>query len=228
MKMKADDFQKKFSGVIFGTAVGDALGYPVEFQKGGPPVTGLRNGGLVSDDTQMMVATLEGLMRAGTWNDVIRAGEAVANSYVEWASSPKNNRAPGNACMAGCRALAAGVPWERAGVNGAGGCGTAMRSMAYGIWHYRDPDIAGDWAASHARMTHRSPMAQAAAAAVAAGVAAAIQDLPCEQVARLAQRAALGWSEDVAKMLALAQVWAAESLEENGSVAFRSGAVLAR
>ena len=68
-------YQDKIRGCLFGGAVGDALGYPVEFlpyhriqQKYGPkgirqyaldPATGLA---LISDDTQMSLFTANGII----------------------------------------------------------------------------------------------------------------------------------------------------------------------
>ena len=200
-------FNSRVLGVVFGTAVGDALGYPVEFMDmegihsrfGSQGVTGFsphherRNfppldilGDVpesvepridypYSDDTQMFLATLKGLMRARTWDDLNAAAEEVAVEYVVWSRSAENDRSPGNACMAGCRNLGAGIPWRKSGVEDAKGCGASMRSMAYGLWHWDCLDKAASWAAHQALMTHRSREAMASAAMVAVGVAGLIQ-----------------------------------------------------
>lgn len=166
----------KIQGVVFGTAIGDALGYPVEFHSA-PQVTTLVQNPLYSDDTQMFLATCEGLLAAETWDNEDAAAQAIAEYYVRWSRSPENNRAPGNACMRGCARLGERVPWRSAGAEDAGGSGSAMRSMAYGIWHWSDPAKAAAWAASHSRMTHGHAMATASSAAVAAGVAYALQGM---------------------------------------------------
>jgi ADP-ribosylglycohydrolase len=108
---------------------------------------------------------------------------------------------PGGACLYGCRALAAGVEWQKAGRPGAGGCGAAMRSAPYGLWFHGDVDKAAEWAGAHSNMTHRHPMADASAAAVAAGVAEAIQGLDYHRVARMMIRAARPRDLGTAKML---------------------------
>ncbi len=71
----AIDVLDRFRGTLFGGAVGDALGYPVEFITGrqlsaampAPPVrlpVGAGGKAIVSDDTQMALFTAEGWIRA--------------------------------------------------------------------------------------------------------------------------------------------------------------------
>lgn len=171
---------ERIKGVVFGTAIGDALGYPVEFldldaiRKRHGRVEGfvqLAPVALYSDDTQMFIAVAEGLLDTGTRENLELAARGVADRLIAWVDSPENNRAPGGACMAGCRNLGKGLPWREAGKLRGGGCGAAMRSMAYGIWCWYQPCQAAEWAGEMALMTHRLPMAQASAAAVAAIVA---------------------------------------------------------
>lgn len=95
------DFKSKFRGCLIGGAIGDALGYPIEFMSMGAirktygsdgiqaldadPATGTA---MISDDTQMTLFTASGLLRAvhikettgGT--DIIRGG--IYPSYLRW------------------------------------------------------------------------------------------------------------------------------------------------
>lgn len=175
----------RIEGVVLGTAIGDALGFPVEFLhvpdieqlygrvRGFEIWQGRRKESdyaLYTDDTQMFRAVCDGLLLSETWTDIDKAGKWVARKFVRWLRSPENTRAPGSSCIAGCKNLEHGVEWRESGVE-SGGCGAAMRSMAYGLW-LDDPGEASQWAAEHAVMTHNTPMAQASAAAVAAIVAA--------------------------------------------------------
>lgn len=182
--MQNPDLRDRIAGAVLGTAIGDALGFPIEFlseqrlfelyPEGVKDFAQLVDGvALYSDDTQMLVATLQGLWRARTWTFVEKAAQEVAEEYIDWMEHAPS-RAPGNACMAGCRELARReLPYWKCGVLDAEGCGTAMRSMAYGMWFPDDPGTAAAWAADHAQMTHRSSVAFEAAAIVA-GVTAVL------------------------------------------------------
>jgi ADP-ribosylglycohydrolase len=202
------NFKKRMMGVIYGTAIGDALGFPVEFHPNPQGVVDLPTPALYSDDTQMFRATLEGLMAAGRDASLEEAAVHVARAYVAWSVSPENNRAPGAACMGGCAQLARGVPWRQAGRPDSGGCGAAMRSMAYGMCHQNTPSKAARWAAEHALMTHGHPMAQASAAAIAAGTAASLMGLTPNEIGRRMVKAAGPYDEETASMLAQAIRWA--------------------
>lgn len=197
----------RVAGVIFGTAIGDAMGAPVEFQYVNPdkPVVHdlkcYRGVARYTDDTQMMAATFLGLLQANTWVSVDDSAEAIAQEYMRWSVSPENTRAPGGACMLGCRNLARGVAWRESGKVDGGGCGAAMRSMAYGVWHRLPSPLATMWAAQHALMTHRHPMAMASAAAVAAGVQAGLDDGSPETVAVAMAVAAAQYDRETKMML---------------------------
>lgn len=198
----------KIAGVVLGTAIGDALGYPVEFNKDRLPVKALAElvdkqarCALYSDDTQMFLATVEGLadaLVANRWG-VTDAAPFIAGHYVKWSKSPENNRAPGGACMYGCANLADGIAWDVAGKPHGKGCGAAMRSMAYSL--FLEVDHAAQWAGEHALMTHRDASAQASAAAVAAGVRGALEDLGKFQIAALMVSAARVYDAETAMLL---------------------------
>jgi len=199
--------KERIEGVVLGTAIGDALGYPTEFMSmdsirtlHGRVTDFLNDPPLYTDDTQMMRAAAEGLLRARTWDDLDAAAEEVAEEFVAWSISPENNRAPGNACMLGCRNLGAGQHWKVSGKLNGGGCGAAMRSMAYGVWH-PEPVKAAEWAAEHALMTHRSPPAKASAAAVAAIVSALCADYTPEEACVLGEEMARRYEDRTADMI---------------------------
>lgn len=188
-------------GAVLGGAIGDALGAPVEFvrsvaaiRRKYPPagITGFvhwderpgvdRYGGY-TDDTQMSEVVLRSLLDSiEAEDDLDAAMRHLADGFVEWSRNPQGgHHAPGNACLAGCSRLAAGVPWNEAGGEDAGGCGSVMRVHPFGLLFADDPERAEAWAVAHSRLTHRAPIAFAACAAMTAGVAALVRGETAEK-----------------------------------------------
>src|SRR5262249_10246306 len=123
-----------------------------------------------TDDTQMAEIVLRTLVEGH--EDLDEAMERLAKGFVEGGGSPQGgHRAAGNACMSGCRQLARGVPWREAGGAMAGGCGSVMRAYPFGLIFSDDLDKAERWAVEHSKLTHRDPIALAASAAMAVGMA---------------------------------------------------------
>lgn len=211
----ANDRQTRIRASIVAQAMGDAMGYAVEFNRSVTP----RNvrvrspfdaleGDIVarfSDDTQMAYAVADALTR----DDVRTSEEAavsVALRIAEWYDSPLGgtHRAPGNACSMGARALIrmrdAGTieeQWHLAGKPDGKGCGIVMRSAPFG-WL----DCAPRFAAELSAQTHRSPCARAQGAAMTAAVARAIEcpEDPFE-VAQSALYAAVEEDEYTARLI---------------------------
>jgi ADP-ribosylglycohydrolase len=134
---------------LLGGALGDALGYPIEFSRDAFPDAAPAFEGIVSDDTQMTMFTAEGLV--DTWNAPVL--ERVHEAYQRWlrtqASAPERGlegllgvpelwvrRAPGNTCLT---ALMQNAHFDRmpsvvAPPNDSKGCGAVMRSAPFGLW----------------------------------------------------------------------------------------------
>jgi len=221
----AIDLKDKFMGCILGSAIGDALGYTVEFSSmadihkrfgsAGIQTLQLReidgeNCAIYSDDTQMARAVAEGLIRAGKVGTVNDAASEVAEEFIAWYKSPDNNRAPGGACMSGCTKLDEGqLPWwECGGPNtndGAGGCGSVMRAHPYGLFYFDDRARAIKVAAEHSRLTHGAPLAMAASAALAAGVWSALRNYDPARIASSMQDAAYRYDQGTGDMLVIAE-----------------------
>ena len=131
--------------------------------------------------------------------------ERMARAFVRWSEHPQGgHRAPGNACMAGCRALARGVHWSQAGGATAGGCGSVMRAYPFGLVFADDLARAERWSVAHSKLTHRDPIALAASAAMAVGVARALRGEPVDLVASEMVAAACRYSPKTAAMMATA------------------------
>jgi ADP-ribosylglycohydrolase len=185
----------RYIGCLMGGAVGDALGAPIEFQRlssilqtFGPE--GLRKyveyedgTGSITDDTQMMLFTAEGLLRArhrlalrGTWEGY---DHICYTAYQRWlytqgetclkssTSAPKRDgwlvnlpqlhqrRAPGNTCLS---ALISGRPGTIDNpINNSKGCGGVMRIAPVGLLLHSDATLAFRTGAELAAMTHGHP-----------------------------------------------------------------------
>ncbi|RMF88299.1 MAG: ADP-ribosylglycohydrolase family protein [Nitrospirae bacterium] len=188
------------AGAVLGAAIGDAMGRPTEFlsleeirRRYGPKgVTGLqletdeagRPVAPVTDDTQMAEVVLRCLLESRRRGEGLEAAmERIGRGFVAWSHRPDlARRAPGNACLEGCHALERGVPWDQAGGATAGGCGSVMRCYPFGLLFADDPERAERWSVAHSKLTHRDPIALAACAAMARGVAALLQGAPPPEV----------------------------------------------
>jgi ADP-ribosylglycohydrolase/protein-tyrosine phosphatase len=174
----------RFLGCVLGGAVGDAFGYAVEFlrlaeirRRFGPsglvePV--LEDGRLVvSDDTQMTLFTLEGMLRAlvpGEPVDPGRVAEEVRRAYLDWLDTQSGRppgqglhgtlarnapmrarRAPGVTCVSALSAGGRGTP-ERP-INDSKGCGAVMRVAPLAFLPV-DPEAAFRLGATTGALTH--------------------------------------------------------------------------
>ena len=189
------DFADRVLGCLLGGAVGDAFGYGVKFQslasirstfgEKGSTKPVFHDGNLiVSDDTQMTMFTLEGLLRATSFDEE-RAVEELRLAYLDWHStqstpisewSPAGSiwqderlrigRAPGNTCLSALRAGGTGTPDSR--INNSKGCGGIMRVAPIGLIRQWPPEKVFGVAARAAAITHGHPSGFWSAAAMAA------------------------------------------------------------
>lgn len=192
-------FRSKVHGCLLGGALGDALGYAVEFDSAegirarfGPSgLTGFDQLELpapVSDDTQMTLYTVDGLVEVLQWaNDGVGADETACLwlAYLRWLKTqgealPVNapdqpdrwidgqevlhhRRAPGNACLSGL--LTGEMGTRKRPVNpDSKGCGTVMRSAPFGLLPYVAAETVYKFSADGAALTHGHPSALHSAA----------------------------------------------------------------
>lgn len=170
----------KLRGSLIGGAVGDALGYQIEFSTNikEKQITKYLDGkGIISDDTQMTLFTANSLL----WRETRLSLKGIAPScvnaiymgYLEWLETQTGRdsnskicwikdvkelyslRAPGNTCLS---ALQSGVfgTLEKP-INNSKGCGSVMRIAPIGLYA-KDVETAGLLAAEASALTHGHPL----------------------------------------------------------------------
>ncbi|MBQ7541663.1 MAG: ADP-ribosylglycohydrolase family protein [Clostridia bacterium] len=179
------DPKNKIRGCLIGGAVGDALGYTVEFKryaeirkqfgdKGiAAYVTDPKSGkAIISDDTQMTLFTAEGILAPEG-----DAADNVYKAYLNWLTTQRTayanrpaagasrlmrraelyaRRAPGNTCLS---ALSSGrMGTVEHPINASKGCGGVMRVAPIAFLKLSDPSETDKLAAQAAAITHGHPL----------------------------------------------------------------------
>ena len=215
---------ERFLGCLLGGAVGDAFGYAVEFssisdirRKFGPAgiqEPSLTDGKLVvSDDTQMTLFTLEGILKgleepSPSTETIV---ESIRLSYLDWlgtqgesnAKSRKSRgwlahrpelrawRAPGMTCLSSLRHGGHGTIKEL--INDSKGCGGAMRSAPVGLFRRFDPKQAFDLGARSAAITHGHPSGYLSAGMVSAIVRHLMDGMDIQAATEASLQILKGW-----------------------------------
>ncbi|WP_018549291.1 ADP-ribosylglycohydrolase family protein [Streptomyces sp. LaPpAH-108] len=161
------------TGSLLGLALGDALGFPTEFNdvpsilaKCGPwREMELPGRAFVSDDTQMTLA-LGRALRTATDRGALspaRLEAPLREEFVDWYESPENNRAPGRTCLTACGLLKeAGRAWQDASQIHSKGCGANMRVAPLGLAPGLSAEQRSGAAQLQSALTHGHPTALAA------------------------------------------------------------------
>jgi len=121
----------RYVGCLLGVAIGDALGYPVEFQRHGPFIVSGMTSPWYSDDTQMTLATTEGLIKS---KETGNPTAEVYREYLRWLDSqsdPSQRRAPGGTCISALSSGQMGTVENK--LNDSKGCGGVMRTAPAGL-----------------------------------------------------------------------------------------------
>ncbi|MEU6811830.1 ADP-ribosylglycohydrolase family protein [Streptomyces sp. NPDC046831] len=161
------------TGALIGLALGDALGFPTEFDdvpsilaKCGPwREMELPKRAFVSDDTQMTLAVGRALRTALGRGALApkRLERPLREEFVDWYESPENNRAPGSTCLTACCLLKAdGRVWQEASQIGSKGCGATMRVAPIGLAPGLSDEQRAGAAQLQSALTHGHPTALAA------------------------------------------------------------------
>ncbi|MDV8146370.1 ADP-ribosylglycohydrolase family protein [Arthrobacter sp. B10-11] len=181
--------QSRIHGCLLGGALGDSLGYAVEFDdistirgRFGPAglldFSALDGGSHFSDDTQMTLYTVDGLVEALEWANEGTAADANACvwlAYLRWlatqgvpvppsAPAPqprwidgqaalKHRRAPGNACLSGLATGEMGTVYRPVNPESKG-CGTVMRSAPFGLVPHIPAEAVYKLSSDAASLTH--------------------------------------------------------------------------
>jgi len=138
----------KAKGIIFGLAIGDALGFPTEFMslkniKKEYGLSGIQDfpktPALFTDDTQMSIAIAEALIKVGD-RDIETIMAAIRDECIKWYHSPENNRAPVRTCLTGIENMERSQHRSENGIADSKGCGSAVRAAPIGYFYQHDPN----------------------------------------------------------------------------------------
>jgi ADP-ribosylglycohydrolase len=191
--------ESRIHGCLLGGALGDSLGYAVEFDdistiraKFGPDglqdFSALDGGSHFSDDTQLTLYSVDGLLEALEWaNSGVGAdtNACLWLAYLRWLGTQgvpvpeaapfqpprwidshevlRSRRAPGNACLSGLATGEMGTFYRPVNPDSKG-CGTVMRSAPFGLIPYIEAGAVYKISADAASLTHGHPAARQGAA----------------------------------------------------------------
>ncbi len=182
-------------GCMWGLAIGDALGFPIEFSPidlihsryGSSGITTFVQAfpnaplGIYSDDTDMSLAVARALLQSKNPKDIDNVMSEIVREFIDWANNCEEMRAPGTTCLNGCDNLAKGISWQESGIRNSKGCGAAMRSAPIGIFYENIEDVVKvSYATSIC--THAHPTGIASGIATAICTYLGLHQVPCEQM----------------------------------------------
>ncbi|ALE07884.1 crystallin [Arthrobacter sp. ERGS1:01] len=189
------NFASRVQATLMGGALGDTLGYLVEFDSLADITARFGPAGLVdlsqangavhfSDDTQMTLYTLDGLVEVLEWaqdgvgadinacqwlaylrwlktQGIAAAGNAPepAPRWIDGQSVLRHQRHPGNACVSALATGEMGTSFRPLNVDSKG-CGTVMRSAPYGLLPNIPAETIYKISSDAASLTHGHPSAR--------------------------------------------------------------------
>lgn len=187
------ELEERILGCLFGGAVGDAFGYPIEFdsvadieRRLGGPKHDVDAELVISDDTQMTLFTVEGMIAAFRDDpsaDPTTLCEHIFAAYLRWAHTQgvlvdddcswglctksvlRARRAPGRTCLSALQSGVAGTTSDP--INESKGCGGVMRIAPIGLLVEKDASWVFESACGAAALTHGHPSGWLASGAFA-------------------------------------------------------------
>jgi len=178
--------QEHFRGCLLGGAIGDALGWPIEFSSSQEVIVQYGKEGIrdlvvnsrgiaeISDDTQLTLFTAEGIISddpMGVYKAYIHwlhtqgyreyAREKISEIWLVNVPEMHVRRAPGITCVKALQSNRCGSPTEP--INNSKGCGCVMRMAPAGLFY--SPDDAFEKGVEFAAITHGHPLGYLSAGA---------------------------------------------------------------
>lgn len=145
--------ENTIKGCVLGLAIGDAMGYPIEFTKYNKikytfgevddfegTTTNNYQIGRYSDDTQMSISTIEAILKTSNLKNHTEIGTNLIAEYIRWFQSQSNensNRHPGATCISALKHVLNNkltiVDCVKTKLNDSKGCGGIMRVAPLGL-----------------------------------------------------------------------------------------------
>lgn len=186
--------QEAARAILYGLALGDALGWPIEFLRmdkisaiyGDVGISEPPDPANYSDETQTSLVVAEALVAAGG-KGVEPIMDELSARLVVWGNSDENTRAPGHTVTEAVRNLEAGVVWYEAGAEALGN-GSTIRVAPIGYFFQRQPEQLRRVASAAGKVTHTHPTAEIATIAAAYLIKLALDGAPIDQIVNLTLR----------------------------------------
>ncbi len=170
---------------MWGLALGDALGKPVEFlhlwrikEDYGPKgIIDMPRNSIWTDDTEMTFAITRALIKSHKLS-IEEISKQIAEEFVTWLDTNTGHK-PGNTCIRATVHYKSDPrkDWRNSGIKNSKGCGSAMRVAPIGLY-FSDLEKLYQIAYNSSLITHAHPTALAAAVGAAYLVRLAINKVP--------------------------------------------------
>lgn len=226
--------KERARALLLGLAMGDALGWPIQFLSmpkiriiyGDQGIQELPTPAPFSDDTQMTIAVARALVEAGD-QDIDALMKVFVRELLAWSNSPDNNRAAGLTVTEACRNLEMGISWRTSGDPHARGGGSVNRVAPIGFLYQHDPSRLRALTEATSLATHAHPTANAASLAAAYLVKLALDGVDPDEYLRRSMDFTDGissefdatmlrvghvmpWTDEVSAMTHLGSGWVAD------------------